>query len=405
MKRIRNNIHILLVVENNQVPMDTRVWKEAQALREKGFNVSVICPNKNKDKNYKKLGEVEIHQYYNPFIKGTSILSILGEYLFTIFPLLFYSLKIYIKKPFSIIHIANPPDFLVILFLPFKLFGIKIVFDHHDLSPELFIEKFGEKNFFFKLLLICEKLSYKLADVIITTNNSIKDTCIKRNKVSKNKVFVIRNGPDLNEIKNLYRVKDNLRRGKKYLIGYVGNIDSQDSLEKLVASIEYIVKERKFDDFRVLIIGDGNYRTKIEDIVQQKSLQEYFIFYGSEYNRKKLFSLLSKIDIGVEPSRETEKFSKSTSTKVMEYMALGKPVIQYNSLEGIFTAGKASLFIKNNDERNFGDAIIYLLKDKKRRKEMGEYGKRRVKKVLQWNIEKEKLLNLYTEKLLNIKIN
>ena len=211
-------------------------------------------------------------------------------------------------------------------------------------------------------------------------------------------MFVVRNGPALNQITQ-YKIKENFKKDKDYLIGYIGKIDEQDSLEKLVYSTDYMVNKRNFKSFRVLIIGDGTDRKRIERIVKQRSLEDYFIFYGPIYNRKKIFSILSKIDIGVEPSKETEKFTKSTSTKVMEYMAVGKPIIQYNTIEGKFTTGKASLFIQENNEKAFGDAIIELLKNKKKRKEMGEYGKRRVENVLQWDIQKKKLLKVYFDNL------
>jgi glycosyltransferase involved in cell wall biosynthesis len=386
--------HILFVVENKQIPLDTRVLKEAKALEEKGLNVSIICPNFKKEKKYhKKINNIEVFQYFC-FCEGKSFAGILAEYSIAIFSIFFKSIKVYLRKPFHIVHLANPPDFLIFLFLPFKLFGVKIIFDHHDLSPELFSEKFGKNNLLFNLLLKFEKASYKLANLVITTNLSMKKTCTKRNKVSGKKVYIVRNGPDLNEISS-HKTDIDFRKDKSYIIGYVGNIDKQDSLEKLVNSVYYIVKKRNFNDFRVLIIGDGTDRLRIEENIKSKELQDYFIFYGSEYNRKKLFSLLAKIDIGVEPSKETEKFDKSTSTKIMEYMAVGKPIIQYNTVEGKFTAGNASLFIKNNDEKAFGDAIISLLNDEKKRKKMGKYGKRRVAKLLQWDVQKNKLFKVF----------
>jgi len=390
----RRKKHILFVVENNQIPMDTRVLKEAKALEEEGLEVSIICPDFKKEKKYyKKINNIEVFQYFC-FSEGKSFIGILSEYLIAIFCILFNSIKIYLRKPFHIVHLANPPDFLIFLFLPFKLFGVKIIFDHHDLSPELFAEKFGNNNLLFNLLLAFEKISYKLADVVIVTNFSIKKTCIKRNKIPEIKTHIVRNGPDLNEISS-HKTKIDIKIDSRYLIGYVGNIDKQDSLEKLVNSVDYIINEKNFRDFRILIIGDGTDRVRIENEIKKKGLQNYFIFYGPEYNREKMFYLLSKIDVGVEPSKESKKFSKSTSIKVMEYMAVGKPIVQYDTEEGKFTAKNASLFIQNNDEKAFGDAIISLLTDEKKRKNMGKYGKERIKELLQWRIQKEKLLKIY----------
>ncbi len=398
MKNFRK-LHVLFVAEDNQVPRDTRVFQEAKALAEKGLEISIICPNLNREnKHHKKLDNIEVFQYTCLF-EGKSFTGIIVEYLIAIFLILFNAIRIYLRKPFHIVHLANPPDFLILLFLPFKLLGIKIIFDHHDLSPELFAQKFQKDNLFYKLLLLFEKISYKLANIIITTNNSIKKTCTQRNKVCGEKIFVVRNGPDLNEI-DLSNTKENFKEKRNYLIGYIGKIDKQDSLEKLIGSIDYMVNEKKFRNFKVLIIGDGTDRKRIENIVKERALKEYFIFYGPAYNRKKIFSLLSKIDIGVEPSKETEKFTKSTSTKVMEYMAVGKPIVQYNTIEGKLTAGDASLFIQKNNERAFGDAMIQLLKNTEKRKKMGTYGKNRVKELLQWDIQKRELLRVYLKHLL-----
>ena len=210
---------------------------------------------------------------------------------------------------------------------------------------------------------------------------------------------MVRNGPDLSVVHS-YSIKKDFRNEKKYLIGYVGKIDKQDCLSKLVDSIEYIINIRKFKDFRVLIIGDGTERKKIEAMTKYKKLEKYFIFYGAEYNKKKLFTLLSSVDVCVEPRRESEISSKSTSIKIMEYMTLGKPIVQYDGTEGRFSAKGASLYIENNDEYAFGDAIIYLLNNEKKRKEMGEYGIKRVREFFQWDIQKEILLKIYKEVLI-----
>jgi len=392
----RNRNHVLFVVENNQVPQDTRVWLEARALKEEGFDVSVVCPNIKKEKeSHKRLDSIEIFQY-NSFFEGASVFGLLLEYLLSSYSIFRYAIKIYIKKPFHIVHLANPPDFLALIFLPFKLLGVKIVFDHHDLCPELFIEKFNKKNPLYKMVVFFERFSYKLADVIITTNNSVKRVGIERDKTEGEKMYVVRNGPDLSVVHPYPAIKD-LREESKYLIGYVGRIDKQDYLPKLVNSIEYMVNSRGFTDFKVLIIGDGTERESVERIVIDEKLGGYFIFYGSEYNKEKLFSLLSSVDVCVEPRRESAISSKSTSIKIMEYMAIGKPMVQYKGVEGKFSAGEASLYIENNDEYAFGDAIIYLLKNEERRKEMGKFGMKRVRKYLLWDIQRSILLKIYRE--------
>ena len=388
--------HVLFVVENNQVPQDTRVWLEARALEEKGFDVSVICPNiKRESESHKILDNIDIFQYKSYF-EGATIFGLIFEYLLSSFFIFLYAIKIYLRQPFHIVHLANPPDFIIMIFIFFKLLGVKIVFDHHDLSPEYFLEKFKKRNPFYKTLLLFEKLSYKCANVVIVTNKSFKEVGIERNKIDKKKIFIVRNGPDLS-VAYPYSSKIDFRKEKKYLIGYVGKIDGQDCLIKLVNTIEYIVNNKGFSDFRVLIVGDGTDRIRIENIISDRKLEDYFIFYGWEYDKEKLYKILSSFDLCVDTQKESEVLDKSTSFKIMEYMALGKPIVQYKSIEGKYSAQEASLYIENNDEYAFGDAIIYLLNNEKKRKEMGEYGIKRVREFFQWDIQRKILLRIYRE--------
>ncbi len=388
----KGKINILFVVENSPGILDCRVWPEAKSLIASGFDVSILSPQNIKTSTPKIKDGIKLYEYPH-LIEMNNALGILLEYLFSAYFILMYALKIYLKRPFNIVHLANPPDFLCILFLPFKILGVKIIFDHHDLSPELFLEKFFKKNFLFYILKILEKFSYKLSDIIIAPNNSYKALGAKRNKVSLNKIFVVRNGPDLNIVKP-YPPIDKI---KKYLIVFIGKMEEQDGVVKLVYSIDHIVNTRNFKDFKVLVIGDGNDKKRIERIIANKNLKEFFILHGAEYNKKKLFSFISTADICVDPERESELSTKSTHLKTLEYMALGKSIIQYNRKEGRFSAGKSSVYIQNNDEKAFGDAIISLLQDEKKRKEMGKYGKERVQKYLQWDTQKKELLRAYKE--------
>jgi len=388
-------VHALFVVQNNQVPQDTRVWKEAQTIKEAGYKVSVICPNICEETaSYKTIEGIDIYQYRS-FLEGTNPFGLLLEYFLASISIIFYSLKIYSKNPFNIIHLANPPDFLLILFLPYKFLRVKIIFDHHDLSPEYFIEKFGKKNLLYRILLFLEKLSYKLSDKIIVTNKSFINLGIKRNTISREKIHIVRNGPDLNYVYE-YKNKIDKKRNDEYLIGYVGHIDKQDCLPKLIESIDYIVNDRKFKNLKVLIIGEGTALNDVIKKVKSKNLEKYFIFYGPEYEREKLFRLLSGVDLCVDPQEESTVLSLSTSIKIMEYMAVGKPIVQYDTKEARFTAGKASVYIKNNDEKAFGEEIIRLLCDEEKRREMGEIGFKRVKKYFHWGIQKKKLLKVYS---------
>ncbi len=385
--------HILFVVENNSVPFDTRVWNEATSIRKICNNVSVICPQpKNENRFFKVIDNIKVYMYPN-WIQGSGATGLISEYILSFFFISIYSLFVFLKSPFQIVHLANPPDFLSIIFYPFKLLGLKIVYDIHDLSPDVYIGKFGSKDIIYKILMLLEKISCILSDYIITVNESFKSIIIDRQNINKNKITVIRNGPRLEIVDKALKKKKS--KVSNHLIGYVGIIDKQDNLEQLVTSIEYIVKKRKYYDFKMLIIGDGTDRENIEYLVRNKGLKDYFIFHGAEYNRDKLYLLLSDTEVCVDSRLCTRETKVTTAIKIMEYMAVGKPIVQYNTGEGRYSAGDASLYVENNDACAFGDAIITLLKDKKKRESMGKIGRIRIEKELQWSAQEEKLIRLY----------
>jgi glycosyltransferase involved in cell wall biosynthesis len=385
--------HILFVVENNPVPFDTRVWNEVKSIQKIYNNVSVICPKqRNETSHYKIIDNVKIYMYPN-LIQGSSAIGLMLEYIIAYFFISIYALFLYVRIQFQIVHLANPPDFLSIIFFPYKLFNIKIIFDNHDLSPEVYMGKFGKKDIIYKILMLLERISYTISDYAITVNESFKSIVVNRYKINDEKITIVRNGPKLGIADEA--IKNKKIKIKDHLIGYVGIIDKQDNLEQLVSSIDYIVRKRKYHDFKMLIIGDGTDRKNIENLIKRKGLENYFIFHGAEFNRNNLYQLLHDTEVCVDPQLCTKETKFMTAIKIMEYMAVGKPIVQYNIGEGKYTAGKASLYIENNDETVFADAIIELLGNKRKRDYMGKLGRIRVEKELQWAVQERKLLNLY----------
>lgn len=387
------NKHILFVVENNSVPFDTRVWNEVKSAQKLFKNVSVICPQPKKESSYFKIiDDIKVYMYPN-WIQGSGAVGLILEYFLSFLFISLFSIYVYLKSPYKIVHVANPPDFLSIIFFPYKLFEVKIIYDNHDLSPEVYLSKFGRKGIIYKILMLLERISYKISDSAITVNESFKSIVTKRYRIKGNKITIVRNGPKLDIVDAA--IMDNKNNINIPLIGYVGIIDKQDDLGQLVSAIEYIVRKKKFNNFKMLIIGDGTDKKNIENLVKRKGLEKYFIFHGAEYNREKLYKLLHSTEICVDPQLYTNETRFMTAIKIMEYMAVGKPIIQYNTGEGRYSAGESSVYIKNNSTTDFGDAIIGLLKDKKKREYMGKLGRERIEKELQWAVQEKKLLNLY----------
>ena len=388
--------HILVVIENLPAPFDRRVWQEATTLKEHGAKVSIICPKmKGYEKSYEVIDDIEI--YRHPLKEGKGALGYAVEYSQAIFWEFILSWKIFFKKRFHVIHGCNPPDLIFITALFFKLFGVKYVFDHHDINPELYISKFEKKGFFYKLMLLFERLTFKTANYSIATNESYKKIAIERGKMKPQKVQVVRSGPKLERLKLIDPVIK-LKKGKKYLIGYIGVIGEQEGLDLLLESAKYIVSKR--DDVHFGIVGGGTHLEDIKQLCIDMNLSDHFDFYG-RVDDQTMLEVLNTADVCVNPDKPTAMNDLSTMNKIMEYMALKKPIVQYTLKEGKFSAKDASLYAKNTDPIDFAEKIIELLDDEALRTKMGTYGYNRVLNELSWSHENKNLINIY-KKVFNI---
>jgi glycosyltransferase involved in cell wall biosynthesis len=308
-------------------------------------------------------------------------------------------MKCFFNGGFDVIHACNPPDLIFIVAQPFKLFGKKFVFDHHDINPELYEAKFNRKDFFYKMMLLFEKLTFKSACVSIATNESYKKIAVERGGKKKEDVFVVRSGPSLKRLK-IIKANEYLKKGKKFLVGYVGVIGKQEGLNYLIDAAKYIVEEKNINDVHFICVGGGTELEAVKEYAKECRVENYFTFTGRVPD-KDLLEALNTADICVNPDEYNEMNDKSTMNKVMEYMALKKPIVQFDLTEGKFSAKDASLYAKRNDSKDLAEKMMYLLENPKLREKMGEYGYKRVKTRLEWEYEKNNLYNAY-RKVFNI---
>ena len=387
--------HILIIIENLPAPFDRRVWQEACTLRENGAEVSIICPKmKGYTKGFERIAGIDIYRHPLP-LEGHGALGYLLEYTTAIFWELVLSTKIFLKKRFHVIHGCNPPDLIFITALPFKLLGVKYVFDHHDINPELYLAKFGRKDFFYRCMVFFERLTFKVADYSIATNESYKKIAIERGKMPADKVTVVRSGPSLDRLK-LTEGNPVYKKGRRYLVGYIGVIGVQEGLDLLMESVQHIARQR--DDVQFAIVGSGTAVEEIKALAQQLEVSEYVDFYG-RVSDEKLVDVLNTCDVCVNPDRPTEMNNLSTMNKIMEYMALKKPIVQYDLKEGRASAREASLYAEHNDTQDFADKISWLLDHEEKALRMAAFGYDRVINELSWEFERERLLGFYRRAL------
>lgn len=384
---------VLIIVENMAVPFDTRVWKEAQSLHENGYEVSVICPRgKGFEKGYEVLNGV--HIYRHPTTQeGDSALTYLIEYASALFWEFLYTLRIYFTRGFKVIQGCNPPDDIVLVALPFKLLGVKYIFDHHDANPELYESKFQKTGFIYKIQVWLEKLTYRFSDVVMATNSSYRDLALTRGHHRPENVFIVRNGPDLKTFKPVTPLPA-LKYGKPFLVGYVGTMSIQEGLDTLIEVADYVKKSGR-RDVHFTCVGGGPSLASLRKMVEERNLGDMMNFTG-RVSDQQLLEVLSTADVCVNPDTPCRMNDISTMIKIMEYMALGKPIVQFDLKEGRFSAGEASLYADNkNMIPDFAQKILWLLDHPEQRTRMGEVGQQRVQTELSWEYSVKNLLAAY----------
>ncbi len=385
--------HVLFIVENNPVPYDARVWAEARAVKELGHDVSVICPRSPKSpKALEELEGISIHRHYAPLEAGRKS-GFIFEYLNALFWEFVLSIRIFKRDRFHVIHSANPPDHVFIIAAFFKLLGVKFIFDHHDICPENYLAKFGRRDLFYRSLLIAERLTFETADIVISTNESYKSIAIDRGRKCADEVFVVRNGPDLSRV-TFPEPNKKLREGFEYLVAYLGEIGNQEGIDILLRSIRHIVTNLGIANIKFILIGTGPHWKQMVALSKQMGLERFVEFTGF-IPFKDLYEILSTADLCVNPEFKNDFTDRSTMLKIMDYMTFGKPILQFHTREGEVTAGMAAIYITENDEVKFAEALLYLLHDPDKRKKMGEAGSRRIREELCWDKQKINLKNAY----------
>lgn len=385
---------ILIIVENLPVPFDTRVWQEATTLAANGYTVSVICPKgKGFDKEYEMLDGVRIYRHDLP-AEGNGPLGYAREYFTALKEEWRLARKVMREVGFHVIHGCNPPDNIYMVARRFRSRGVGYVFDHHDICPELFEAKFGKKSgLLYRSQLWLERNTYRHCRFAFVTNESYRRIAIERGGMAPEDVTVLRSGPRLERLRIIPPVPS-IKRGKHFMVGYLGVIGQQEGIEYLLEAARYVRDELHRDDIFWGIVGGGPHLEALRRMSSEMGLDDIVEFTGRVPDRK-LLEYLNTADLCVNSDEYNEMNDKSTMNKILEYMALGKPIVQFDLTEGRYSAQDASLYARPNDHRDLAAKIVELLDDEPRRKAMGEFGRRRVIEELSWEHTSKALLEAY----------
>lgn len=390
---------VLFLVQNLPVPQDRRIMMEARALKDNGYAVSIISPRKPEQKKFEIEGGIQMYRYLMA-PKSQGYLSYLWEYAYS-FTLTFYlTWKIFLTRGFSIIHSANPPDFFFLIALFFKPFGVKFVYDQHDLMPEMLLCRFGKtkEHFLYKILLFMEQMSYRACDIHLATCQSGQKKTLSRVKiVAKN--FIVRSAPDPTQISPELidpELTKKIQAKYRYLCSYLGVMGPQDGVDKLLRSIKVIVHELKRTDIGFVLMGDGDDFERLVKMAREYKIEGNVIF-TSWADAKIISTYFFASQIGLMPEPKNDYTDNSLHNKILEYMSAGLPVISYDLKEAQVTAGSASLYVKNNNEKEFARTVVDLIDDFALRQEMAaESHKRSGNYLFTQSSSQKELLRAYS---------
>lgn len=400
-----------MLVENS-FPADTRVRNEAFTLRDNRYDVSVIALRATGEPSreivqgvsvyriprltvFKKLPQAEGSRARRLINRVQTVVGYVIEYGYFTSACLVLSLDIAMRRGLDVLHAHNPPDTLFIVGAVHRMLGKRFVFDHHDLSAELYLSRYRKSTggLVTRVLRLLERCSVRLANVVIVTNESYRDADIRRHGIDPGKVYIVRNGPDLKRVRPV-APDDRLRATGKTILCYLGAMNPQDGVDYLLRALSHLLRDLNKTSFYCVLIGDGDSKQELEALAERLGLQNHVLFTGFIPDDE-VMRYLSTADICLDPNPSSPLNDVSTWIKVMEYMALAKPIVSFDLKETRTSAGAAALYVPPNDEAAFAQGIADLMDDPPRRASMGEVGRARVEGDLNWGSTSQNLLRAY----------
>jgi glycosyltransferase involved in cell wall biosynthesis len=382
----------LILVENLSVPFDRRVWQECLALRADGWAVHVICPQgtSRDTEPYAEIDGVRIHRYPLRAAVGGP-LGYLQEYASALWHTYRLGRRI---GPVDVVHACNPPDLFFLIARRFKRTGARFVFDQHDLVPELYLSRFARgEDFLYRAVCWLEKQTYRAADVVISTNESYRTAALTRGGKEPGQVFVVRSAPTVDRFRQV-PADESIRRDKQYLLCYLGVMGPQDGVDYALRALAKLRDEQGRTDWHAVFMGGGDTYDAMVALAGELGLTDCVEFTG-RIPDDDLLRYLSTADVCLSPDPLNPLNDVSTMNKIMEYMAMARPIVSFELKEARVSAGEAAVYAPANDESAFAALIAELLDDPAERKRMGEIGRQRVSGALSWEHSRAALLRAY----------
>lgn len=380
-------------MENLPVPFDRRVWQEAKALEAAGWKVSVICPlTERYPAKFEMIDNIAVYRHPLP-LEASGTAGFIVEYGAALFHEALLLLRVYRERGFDIVQVCNPPDLLFMAAAPWKLLGKKLVFDHHDVSPELFVAKFGPRTILLNTLKALEWLTFKCANLVISTNETFREIAIRRGGKKPEDVVTVYSVPNSSWIRRVEPRAD-IRARSANILGYIGIIGDQDGLDHLIRAVDWLLREGNYRDFHAVIIGDGTALASVRALAAELKVEDHITFTGY-LTGPELLECLSTFDVGVIPDPVNDYNDKISMNKVFEYSALGVPSVAYPLSETRRLLGDAGTYAQGDTPADLGRACLTLLTDPQQRAVQAERAKSLGESAFSWEREAGKYVAAY----------
>ena len=394
-------LHVLVIVQNLPVPLDRRVWLECQALRAAGYEVSVICPKGPGDPSRQEIEGVQIYKY-RPAPEAKGLPGYVLEFAYSWLRTAALSTVVWRRRHFDVIQACNPPDTYWLLARLWRHRHVKFVFDQHDLNPELFLSRFGKPKTFrerleYKGLRWLERMTYKAADRVISTNESYKHKAVTRGKHSPDNVTVVRSGPDTRLMRPIYPDPE-IRSDRKYMLVYLGIMGPQDGVDLVLDVMQELVFRRGRTEVHAVLLGFGDCLEELKQRSQDLGLDHLVTFTGRA-DKAMIANYLSAADVGLCPDIKTPLNDISTMNKTMEYMTYALPSVSFDLVETRVSGADCVLYVESGDVQSFADEVERLLDNPELRMEMGMRARERVVRELDWRPQSQHYVGVFDELL------
>ncbi|MFY1672965.1 glycosyltransferase family 4 protein [Plantactinospora sp. WMMB334] len=384
--------HVVIVVVNLPAERDRRVIRECQALEAAGYRVSVICPRGPRRLTVLPgTTATRIHSFPQP-LAGRGVLSFAAEFAWALIAVATRLLGLMLRTRVDAVQACNPPDVFWVVGLLMRAIGRPFVFDHHDLSPELYECKAGEpRPSVLWLLRLFERLSWRTATAVVATNESFRELALRRGGCPPEKVVVVRNGPALAEVRH---GEGPTPEDSRQRVVYVGVINPQDNVEATVLAAERLAGLRGTEDWELVVAGDGESMPELRRLATERGVDDVVRFTGW-LEAEEVDALLCSASVAIQPDKPSPMAEMYTMAKTVEYVARGVPVVAVDLLETRRTAEKAASYVVNGSPDEFAKAIDQLLSDGQARAAMSATGRRRFVDELAWDHQVKSYIRLW----------